>query len=409
MNDHLDLDQRLRELGAEIPPPDVPLNEDLARGRSRVRRHRLLAAAGTAAAVAIVGLVGTVGPELVSADEQPGYGGGDGTPLPGPETTPPVKPGEREIVPQAPESKGSFPAPLDSGDFAGDPTLRLYNEVLAEHLDPEGRHLQRKVTSTQSGGLSLGSRFGWRNPGEDGLGMIVISVNGGWQATGWECGMPQVDKTCRDITAPGGLEGQVAEYDGTVEVAVEHADGTVVIVAKENLFGNNSTVPVSQIDLSVEDLAAAAADDRLKLPGYEGGAPELLSQKELTAVGLEQLVTRGETYEKEYAGNDVSPWQQGQWSDGANSGELFWDAMALTEPTGEYGCLKVQFTRCVIRTVDGHDVLVGYVRNKWGGGVQVIYDGPSYEIRVVFEPDQAGDEFPIDRAAAFVVDDRWQP
>ena len=80
--------------------------------------------------------------------------------------------------------------------------------------------------------------------------------------------------------------------------------------------------------------------------------------------------------------------------------------MALTEPTGEYGCLKVQFTRCVIRTVDGHDVLVGYVRNKWGGGVQVFYDGPSYEIRVVFEPDQAGDEFPIDRAAAFVVDSR---
>ena len=117
MNDHLDLDQRLRELGAEIPPPAVPLNEDLARGRSRVRRHRLLAAAGTAAAVAIVGLVGTVGPELVSADEQVGYGGGDGTPLPGPETAPPVKPGEREIVPQAPESKGSFPAPLDSGDF----------------------------------------------------------------------------------------------------------------------------------------------------------------------------------------------------------------------------------------------------------------------------------------------------
>jgi hypothetical protein len=409
MNDNLELDQRLRELGAEIHPPAVPLADDLARGRSRVRRRRVLAAAGTAVAVVAIGLVGTVGPELVSADDRPGYSGGDGTPLPGPETTPPVRPGEKEVVPQVPKGQETFPAPLDSGDYAGNETLRLYRDVLAEHLDPQGRHLQKKVTGMQGGGGSLGSRFGWRNPGEDGLGMIVISVNGGWQATGWECGMPQVDITCRDITAPGGLEGQVAERGGAVDVAVEHPDGTVVIVSKENLFGNNSTVPVSAIDLTVEELAAAAADDRLKLPGYQGDAPELLSQQDLTTVGLEKLIGPGETYEKGYAGNDISPWQQGQWSDGTSSGELFLDALAIERPTGEYGCLKVQFTRCVVRTVDGKDVMVGYVRNKWGGGTQVIYAGPVYEIRVVFEPDQAGDEFPIDRAARFVVDDRWQP
>ncbi len=194
-----------------------------------------------------------------------------------------------------------------------------------------------------------------------------------------------------------------------MDVAVEHADGTVVILSVEALFGNNSTVPVSEIDLSVEDLAAAAADDRLKLPDYAGDAPELLSQQLLTTVGIDRLVGQGESYAKGYAGNDIQPFQQGQWSDGASSGELFWDAMALSGQADGYGCLEVHFTRCVERDVDGETVMVGYVRNRWGGGVQVIYNGPAYEIRVVFEPDRAGDEFPIDRAAEFVVDGRWQP
>ncbi len=193
--------------------PDVPLEDDLARGRSRLARHRLLAAAGTAAAVAIVGLVGTVGPELVSADEQPGYGGGDGTPLPGPETTPPVKPGEREIVPQAPESKGSFPAPLDSGDFAGNPSSCASTaKSLAEHLDPDGTHLQKKPTTASAAGSRSASRFGWRMPGEDGLGMVVIIVNGGWQATGWECGMP---RSTRPAATSRPLEGSRARSPST--------------------------------------------------------------------------------------------------------------------------------------------------------------------------------------------------
>jgi hypothetical protein len=403
-----DLDQRLRELGATIRPPAVPLDDDLARGRSRVRRHRALAAAGTVAAIAVIGLAGSVGPGLVSADEGPGYGGGDGTPLPGPETTPPVKPGESEV----PRNAGQEPAPprpLGIDDIAGNQTLRLYHDVLAEHLDPERKHLEQEVSSMQSGGQSLGSRFGWRNPGEEGLGFIGITVNGGWQATGWECGMAQVDITCRDITAPGGLEGQVAERDGVTDVAVEHADGTVVILSANTLYGNNSTIPVSSIDLTVEDLAAAAADDRLKLPGFTGDVPELLSQREFTAAGEESLVAPGETLTKGYAGNDVQVFQQATWSDGTNSGDLFWDAVQLENPTGDYGCLDVHYTRCVTRNVDGLDVLVGYVRTKWGGGVQVIYNGPSYGIRVVFEPDFNGAEYPIARAAEFVVDDRWQP
>lgn len=404
-----DLDQRLHELGTQITPPEVALADDLARGRTRLRRHRMLAGAGAVAAVAVIGLASALGPELVTADDkEPGFGGGEGTPLPGPETTPPVKQGEREI-PRIPQAEGSIPAPLDSGSFADNETLRLYNQVLAERLDPSGEHLDRDVSNMQGGGSSIGAKFGWTNPGEAGLGVIAISVNDGWQATGWSCGMPQIDITCHDITAPGGFDGEVAEYDGGMDVAVEHADGTVVILSVETLFGNNSTVPVSEIDLSVEDLAAAAADDRLKLPDYAGDAPELLSQQLLTAVGIDRLVGEGESYAKGYAGNDIQPFQQGQWSDGASSGELFWDAIALSGQADGYGCLEVHFTRCVERDVDGETVMVGYVRNRWGGGVQVIYDGPAYEIRVVFEPDRAGDEFPIDRAAEFVVDDRWQP
>ena len=45
-----DIDQRLRGLGAKIPTPDVPLEDDLARGRRRLGLHRLLVTGGTVAA-----------------------------------------------------------------------------------------------------------------------------------------------------------------------------------------------------------------------------------------------------------------------------------------------------------------------------------------------------------------------
>ncbi len=49
-----DIDQRLQELGAKIPTPDVPVADDLARGRRRLGLHRLLVTGGTVAAVAVI-------------------------------------------------------------------------------------------------------------------------------------------------------------------------------------------------------------------------------------------------------------------------------------------------------------------------------------------------------------------
>lgn len=62
-----------------------------------------------------------------------------------------------------------------------------------------------------------------------------------------------------------------------------------------------------------------------------------------------------------------------------------------------------------MQDVDGEEVLLGRVRTAWGGGWQVIHNGPSYQVRVVLKPAYDGASFPLERAFALVTDDRLQP
>ena len=110
--------------------------------------------------------------------------------------------------------------------------LAAWQVILAEHLDPGWKHLVKydrktngNVQAGSNGGAitSLGSKYGWHNDGEAGLGMLQISVNADWDELYWLCGTPAARTevwSCHDAQAPGGLPAQVARHDGVREVAV---------------------------------------------------------------------------------------------------------------------------------------------------------------------------------------------
>lgn len=405
---HDDLEDTLHRLASTVTPPVVPVADDLARGRRRRRRTRLSVVGGAAVAVAVIGLGTAVVPDLVSADGDPAPGPATSLPSQTPATDT-AQPEVREIEPSAgPAGHGmGFP---EMDDIRDDPDLNRYRDVLAEHLDPQGEHLEKGVSNMQSGGGSLGTKLAWTNAGESGMGMVQVNVSAGWSGLHWACGVQfsgQENWDCRDVPAPRGLTAEVAEHDGVTEVAVEHEDGTVVVLTVDALFGNNSTVPVSGIDLGEDLLARAAADPRLDLPGYDAGVPPLLDQQRFASAGRQLLVAAGERLEVSYTGLDSEPFVEGEWRDGTARGTLSWYAATTGAGGDDYVCSQGQYRRCQVHTVDGVEVFVGQTRPRWGGGWQSVYAGPSYRVTVSFAPD-AGD-FPLERALAFVTDPRWQP
>src|SRR6201999_4585836 len=141
--------------------------------RRRQRRQRLLVAGAVVATVAVLGTAAAVTPDFFEADGGPEPVKRSATPT---ASTPASTPASPTATPSKAPRVNRFQ------------TLVGYNEVLAEHLDPEWRHLERLTKANRNeqvgtgGGLitSLGSKFGWRIDGEQGLGMVQISVNAGW-------------------------------------------------------------------------------------------------------------------------------------------------------------------------------------------------------------------------------------
>lgn len=245
--------------------------------------------------------------------------------------------------------------------------------------------------------------------------MLQVSVNADWSGLYWECGVAGAGWSCHEATGPGGEKARVAEHDGVLDVAVEHADGTLVVLTVDSLFGTNSTVAVSGVGLSERELVRAAADERITLPGGVPHVPPPISARKVEQVGRATLLAADEDLAQveAYGGTDASV--QGRWLvDGQDRGEVRWEATARVGDAGsEPGCLAAQYTRCSLRTVDGQQLFVGYVRPDQGGGWEVARSGPEYSVRVAFTPTDgvargtAG--LPVDRAFALVTDDRLQP
>jgi len=232
-----DIDQRLHELGSTIRPPAVPLEEDLARGRRRLGMQRILTTGGAVAGVAVIALGVTVVANL----------GDDGSSL-GPASAP---------TSAAPDARSKPPAAKDQR--TGGELLKVYRDVIAEYIDPANKHLQMKPDNLQSGG-GLGTKLGWTIPGQDGLGMVEVFVGGGWNGfVGASCGDPGTECSQTNVD---GIDARIVEWNGSTSVVVEGSEATVAITVNA-LFGNNSLIPVEGMDIPLDDLVRAAADERL--------------------------------------------------------------------------------------------------------------------------------------------------
>ncbi|WKN48091.1 hypothetical protein [Nocardioides sp. Arc9.136] len=400
------LDARLHELADATPLPGVPVGDDLHRGRRRLRHRRLVVGGAALLTAGAVGLGATVLPS----------GGAEAvrTPDVADTTTPSPEAGRRVA-----RTEGRSTNPFDVADDHRD-TLVGWQEVLAEHVDPGWEHLVRSSdenANEQSAGgraglTSLGSRFGWRVPGEDGLGMLVVSVSTGWGDAFYPCRGPSRDGwTCRAAEVPGADEARVGERDGVTSVALRQADGEVVVVTADPLFGNNSTVPVPTFDVGADDLLAAAADPRLSLPGQAVGAASApIDAESFADVGREVLVGAGEELAMAVVGAGTGlPSVRGTLMSGQDyRGDLSWDAHPVAADTPADRCPADRYTACRLVPYGDTEVLVGRLRAQWGGGWDVVRTGPEYEVRVTWNPVD-DTVLPRDRAFAFVTDERWQP
>ena len=141
-------------------------------------------------------------------DDQPsGTHGSDPTEVPSSTVTPSTTPtGTPTSTPT--ETPTATPSPTPTVPPTQTPrvrvhrVLRYYNDVLAEHLDPDRLHLQpynrkldSKETTTLGGKLfALGSTYRW----EDGRSRsgLQIRVASGWDQVDWLCGASYADWDC---------------------------------------------------------------------------------------------------------------------------------------------------------------------------------------------------------------------
>jgi hypothetical protein len=278
--------------------------------------------------------------------------------------------------------------------------LAYYNDVLAEHLDPDRNHLQPydrkvdpKVTRKADGLLfALGSSYRWELGRS--LSGLEVTVASGWDQVDWDCGATYSDWSCHPVD--GALRTEVATHDGVRQVAVEHGDGQVVVVTVDPASGSVG---------SEAALVAAASDARLVLPGEAPQAPPTIDSAAFATAGQAALLAEGDTFDQ--TSLDRSPAVRGTWSaeDGAG-GTLGWSTRPVYS-SGEFSCLTT-YLRCTTVAVgdDGVSVHLALLRKKAGGGGWIVqYDGPSYAVRV-YSSDRT---LPKKPAYAFVTRGDWQP
>lgn len=255
--------------------PSADPADDLRRGRRRRNRTRLALGCGSVVVVASTAAVVTLVPGAERAPVAQ-----DPTPTPtAPGTGQPTTPTTPTAAPATPRCVDADAGSGASGTFtpAAPDLLGSYRSILAERLDPTGRHLGPAGAGNQVGTspdpacpagqdrlTSYGTKLDWRVPGESGLGMVQVEVTdeSSTQAQVW---MAHETWRARPVDLPGVRSAEVAAYDGGVAVLVHRTDGMSVAIDASSLFGNNSRTPVSGVDLAVEDLLAAAADPRFTL------------------------------------------------------------------------------------------------------------------------------------------------
>lgn len=274
------LTERMQQLAEQIAAPPPIADGDLVRGRARVRRRRTAAAGVGAASVLAVGALVTT---LASVGGSPAAPVAHDPDLAASALTSSAAsgaPDPRCVVDDfagASRSSGVVTSPRRQAFALSRPQLlNRYRMILARHLDSAGTHLERRASNEQTGTrsdpacpdgtawlTSYGTKLGWRMPGESGLGMVQVEVSDGdWSDAGIR--LAHDAWRAHPVSLPGVRSAEVAT-DGGLAVVVHRTDGVSVAIDTDALFGNNATTPVSGMELSADDLLAAAADPEFSL------------------------------------------------------------------------------------------------------------------------------------------------
>jgi hypothetical protein len=271
-------------------PPDPPAGADLARGRAR--RHRRWGVAGAVGGVAIlIAAALSVLPGVGQLDAAPTDRHEVATPSPAASATvptgpPTLVPGPTDTAPPLTyiKKKGYLDKHgRDLSSLRADPfqatTKHTYNLVRA-HLDPHGRHLDPYSAGFSGGGgrrsIQVGQKLGWSVTGEQGQGMLLVSVTR--MAPGVEprtagderdglCAGSSVDATCRPDTVDGRKVSVARLPGGGYVVDYLQPDGEVASAWVDPLFGNNTSIPLKSIDVPLEDVVGLLADPQLDVIG----------------------------------------------------------------------------------------------------------------------------------------------
>lgn len=393
-----DLERELARLADAFDPPAVPVSTDVARGRRRLLRTRMTVGGAVVATAAVLTSATLLGQGAPRSEPQPV----DRTPD-----------AERSDAADAAEPiLATRPLPsIDDWMENGD-ELSRWNDVLAERLDPQREHLQpftRRTANEQSGGDSyLGSRFGWVNPGEEGLGMLQVGIAASSRGIGsWSiCGSGPDDLVCSDATGPNGERARVGQSGSVTTVEVEQTDGEVVLLTLELLFGNNSLVPISGTDITTDQLVEAAADERLDLPAPP---PEASLDLDTFVAAASTVASRDRWTVDSFplGGASFDGWVR----DGNRQvAHVSADAHPTSAGYGlPRGCDEKQFRTCERREVGGQVVFVGRDDETYYPGTQVIFAGPENVVRIEWQ--RSGDEGAdpdLEGLIGFVTDPRWQ-
>ncbi|MFG1912661.1 hypothetical protein [Kribbella sp. NPDC048928] len=224
------------------------LADDLAAGRRRLVRRRLLSGASATVAVAAVAAaaVGLNGSLRDAADDQ------------APTATQEHAMSEAEAADAAAVSK------IQAFDT-------LMTGLLVKHFDPAKKHLDLSIGPFQIdanvGSRGTSHKVGWKIAGERGEGMLLVQLSRSEKQAMNTCGSySQPQLACHSLTLPNGRPAMIGHRGKVVELSYVQPDGEFAYLALDPLFGNNTDVSLSSTGITDAQLTAFVSDPDLNLP-----------------------------------------------------------------------------------------------------------------------------------------------
>jgi hypothetical protein len=340
------------------------LSDDLAAGRRRLRRHRVLTGSGVlggaaAVAVLVVGMTSWLTPNA-------GHGG---APLGGP------------------TGKAIAPNDVREVDAAFNGKMR---GLFAKHFDPGVQHLTFKEgvfeVNRQPGQEVVTGRAGWKIAGQQGESMIDIGLYGSGSGPG--CGhLEGLEPTCHSTPIPAGGSATLGRVGDRAEIQYRQPDGEVVYLAVRPWFGTSTTTGAHEIGITDAELISFVADPELNLPPMT--AEEVAAEQQLKdyaphideVVGETNAILPGRVVEsrriQEIAGNYVAVLD---WKNGSVSATV--EIGAVAKPRVKTCEDKLSVPSCTPLTLPDGKKLQYYE------GAQTYEDVPKYVMGATYtQPD----------------------